>query len=118
MPKRARGFRKGIDRTDMRRHLAGGQQVAEFVLIASEFVWRDVLELKSQQVHALDENEVQWDAGDDARGVADGDEPAAGSSPLFSYDDDPDAAGWKRWGCGTTSCSRKASASMRKGRCR
>ena len=49
----------------------------EFGLVAGELVWGDVLKLESQHVHTLDQNEVERDARDDARCVADGDEPAA-----------------------------------------
>ena len=53
------------------------RSVAQFVLVAGELVGGDVLELKAEDLNSLDQNQVQRNAGDDARGVADGDEAAA-----------------------------------------
>ena len=52
-------FGERVDRADVRRHPAGGQQLAQFGLVAGELVGGDVLELEAQHMHTLDQNEVE-----------------------------------------------------------
>lgn len=61
----------------MRRHPFGGQQVAQLSLVAGELVGGHVLELKTDDLNSLDQNQNQWNPGDHARGGADRDEAAA-----------------------------------------
>ena len=66
-----------IDRAHVRPHPAADEMVAQFVVIAGEFVRRDILKLEAQHRNALHQHQVQRDTRDDAGGETHGDEPSA-----------------------------------------
>ena len=74
---RSYGVVQRIHRADMGFDSTRDEQLAQLHLVAGELVGGDVLELKPQHVDSLDENQVQWDAGDDPRGEPDADEATA-----------------------------------------